>query len=124
MKTTASLGVLALGIGLSASAAAADIGIQTEPPSPAVANAWSGPYVGVNLGGAWQSAPSWTYFNPNNGFSFSLTSPGNWGVLGGVQGGYNWQSGALILGVEGDVSRTSLSQTRTAPTMEPGASPE
>jgi outer membrane immunogenic protein len=121
VKPTASLGVLALGIGLSGSAAAADAGKQTEPPSPAVANAWSGPFVGVSLGGAWQSAPSWTYFNPNNGARFSLNGPGNWGVLGGVQGGYNWQSGALILGVEGDVSRTSLNQTRTVPTIGVGS---
>jgi hypothetical protein len=91
VKPSALLGVVALGIGFGGSAAAADIGIQTEPPSPAVANNWSGPYLGVNLGGAWQSAPSWTYFNPNNGARFSLSSPGNWGVLGGVQGGYDWQ---------------------------------
>ena len=121
MKPTASLGLLALGIGLSGSAAAADIGIQTEPPSPTVANAWSGPYVGVSLGGAWQSAPSWTYFNPNNGARFSLTGPGDWGALGGAQGGYNWQSGALVLGVEGHVSGTSLSQTRTVPTIGAGS---
>ena len=121
MKPSALLGVLALGIGFGGSAAAADIGIQTEPPSPAVANNWSGPYLGVNLGGAWQSAPSWTYFNPNNGARFSLSSPGNWGVLGGVQGGYDWQVGALVLGVEGDVSRTSLSETRTVPTIGVGS---
>ena len=121
MKPTASFGVLALSIGLSGSGAAADVAIQTEPSSPAVANTWSGPYVGVSLGGARQFAPSWTYFNPNNGARFSLTSQGNWGVLGGVQGGYNWQSGALILGVEGDVSRTSLSQTRTVPTIGAGS---
>jgi outer membrane immunogenic protein len=117
----ASLGVLALGIGLSENAAAADAGIPIGPPSPVVANNWSGLYLGVNLGGAWQSAPNWTYFNPNNGARFLLTSPGDWGAAGGLQGGYNWQSGALVLGVEGDISRTSLSQTRTTPTIGPGS---
>lgn len=121
MKPTASLGVLALGIGFGGSAAAADIGIQSLPPSPAVAGSWSGPYLGVNMGAASQSAPAWTYFNPNNGARFSLSSPGDWGVLGGVQGGYNWQSGALTFGVEGDVSRTSLGQTRTVPTIGAGS---
>ncbi len=121
MKPAASLGVLALGIGLSGSAEAADIGIQAEPSSPAVANTWSGPYVGVNLGGAWQSAPGWTYFNPNNGARFSLTGPDNGGVVGGAQGGYNWQTGALLVGAEGDISRTSLGQTRTVPTIGVGS---
>jgi outer membrane immunogenic protein len=121
VKPAASLGVLALGIGLSGSAEAADIGIQAEPSSPAVANTWSGPYVGVNLGGAWQSAPGWTYFNPNNGARFSLTGPDNGGVVGGAQGGYNWQMGALLVGAEGDISRTSLGQTRTVPTIGVGS---
>ena len=98
MKPAASLGVLAIGLGLSGSAGAADTGIWTEAP-PVVASDWSGLYVGVDVGATWQSASNWTYFNPNNGARFSLTSPGNWGVLGGVLGGYNWQSGALILGL-------------------------
>ena len=121
MNPVAPLAVLALGIGLSQIASAADAGIPIGPPPPVTANNWSGLYLGVNLGGAWQSAPNWTYFNPNNGASFLLTSPGDWGAAGGLQGGYNWQSGALVLGVEGDVSRTSLSQTRTTPTIGPGS---
>ena len=120
MKPAASLGVLAFGIGLSGSAWAADMGIQTGVPSPVASN-WSGLYAGVNLGAAWQSAPGWTYFNPNNGARFALTGPADWGVLGGAQGGYNWQSGALVFGVEGDLSRTSLSQTRTVPTIGAGS---
>jgi outer membrane immunogenic protein len=120
VKSAAFLVALALGVGISGSAAAADIGVQTGP-SLTVANAWGGLYAGVSLGGAWQSAPSWTYFNPNNGARFSLTGPGDWGALGGVQGGYNWQSGALVLGVEGDISRTSFGQTRTVPTIGAGS---
>ena len=124
MKPTAPLGVVALGIGFGGSAAAADIGIQTEPPSPAVANNWSGPYLGVNLGGAWQSAPSWTYFNPNNGARFSLSSPGNWGVLGGVQGGYDWQS-ARWFSASRAMSRGRLSvKPGRSPQSASGASPE
>lgn len=122
MKPAASLVVLALAAGISGNAAAADMGVPTGP-SQAVANAWSGLYAGVNLGAAWQSAPGWTYFNPNNGARFLLTGPGDWGALGGLQGGYNWQFGALVLGVEGDISRTSLGQTRTAPQSARGASP-
>jgi outer membrane immunogenic protein len=120
VKPAASLVVLALAAGISGNAAAADMGVPTGP-SQAVANAWSGLYAGVNLGAAWQSAPGWTYFNPNNDARFSLTGPGDWGALGGVQSGYNWQSGALVLGVEGDISRTSLGQTRTTPTIGAGS---
>jgi outer membrane immunogenic protein len=86
-----------------------------------VASDWSGLYAGVDVGATWQSASNWTYFNPNNGARFSLTNRDNWGVLGGVQGGYNWQSGALIFGVEGDASRASLSETRTVPTIGAGS---
>jgi len=121
VKPAASFGVLALGLGLSGGAAAADMGIQTAAPPPAVASDWSGLYAGVNVAAAWQSASNWTYFNPNNGARFSLTNRDNWGVLGGVQGGYNWQSGAFIFGVEGDVSRASLSETRTVPTIGAGS---
>ena len=99
MKPAASFGVLAVGLGLSGGAAAADMGIQTAPPPPAVASDWSGLYAGVNVAAAWQSASNWTYFNPNNGARFSLTNRDIGGVLGGVQGGYNWQSGALFSGL-------------------------
>src|SRR6478609_12037709 len=56
---------------------------------PLNAYSWAGPYLGGNLGYAWGSVDN----NPTNPSGFS----------GGVQAGYNWQSGPLVFGVEGDL---------------------
>src|SRR5258707_14587422 len=107
---------LALGVGLIQIAA----GAVTAAPVAAVTNNWSGVYIGAHVGGAWQSAPDWTYFNPNNGATFSLTQSGNLGAAGGLQGGYNWQlAPSWLFGIEGDISWTSLGQTRAVPTLGP-----
>ena len=118
MKAASSLAVLGLAGGLAGNAAAADMGI---PAPPATAVNWTGLYAGVSLGATWRSAPPWTSFNPNNGARFSLTGPGEWGALAGVFSGCDWQSGAIVLGLEGDVSWTSLGQTRTVPTIGVGS---
>lgn len=72
MQRIVSLAALILGVGLSAIPAAAVM----VAPAAAFTSGWSGVYIGAHLGGAWQSGSDWTYFNPNNGASFSLT-PGN-----------------------------------------------
>ena len=121
----ASLAVLALSEQASARLRpAADAGIPIGPPSP------SDP---LTTGAASISASSWAERgNPRRTGPTSIRTtardsvdqPSDWGAAGGLQGGYNWQSGAIILGVEGDISRTSLSQTRTVPQPPvPGASP-
>jgi outer membrane immunogenic protein len=67
---------------------------------------WKGFYVGGNLGGAWNTTcDSWT---PNNGNGISnpaiatafynRTCPNNSTFIGGVQIGYNFQSGQLVWG--------------------------
>ena len=71
---------------------------------------WSGFYVGANFGGAW-----------TNG---SLNIPGNnlYGgtteFIGGFQGGYNFQAGHLLLGVEGEFDWASFNHPAlSAPTL-------
>ena len=102
----ASLGVLALATG----AQAADLGpptVNKSPPLPP--RSWTGFYVGANVGAAWgHSAIS------NDPGPLWLTAPGNanaTNVIGGVQGGYNWQINNVVLGVEGDFSLTGISQS-------------
>jgi outer membrane immunogenic protein len=51
---------------------------------------WSGPYLGGQLGYQWSSATN----NP--------ARPS--GIAGGVRGGYNWQSGSVVFGVEADLN--------------------
>ena len=57
------------------------------PPPPLLPCLWLGPYVGANAGFQWTSNVG--------GFSPS-------GLTGGIQGGYNWQNGPFVYGVEAD----------------------
>jgi len=92
---------------LSGSATAADLGRRypaAEQPNPAapVGTSWSGFYIGGNLGAA---------FNPNDlsikdlseEQDLSLKFSNDTEIMGGVQGGYNWQMGTWVVGVEGDI---------------------
>lgn len=58
---------------------------------------WIGPYIGGNIGYGWGGVSN-TSANPN-------------GVMGGVQGGYNWQYDAFVFGLEGDLQGSGASDT-------------
>ena len=58
---------------------------------------WARPYLGGNLGYAWGSVDR----NPTNPSGFA----------GGVQGGYNRQTGQWVFGVEGDIQATAAEDT-------------
>jgi outer membrane immunogenic protein len=64
----------------------------TVPQQPLDWCSWAGPYLGGNLGYAWGDVSS------------ALTKPS--GFVGGIQGGYNWQNGPWVFGVEGDLQVT------------------
>lgn len=53
---------------------------------------WAGPYLGVNLGYQWGKITN------------DPTKPS--GISGGIQAGYNWQSGAFVFGGEIDAQMT------------------
>jgi outer membrane immunogenic protein len=81
---------------------------------------WSGFYSGAELGGAW-SDMHWTYQNANTfnsvgpivlGSAFD-TNPE--GVIGGFVGGYNYQTGPWVLGVEVAALATDADQDRASP---------
>ena len=84
---------------------------------PSAVHNWSGFYTGANAGIAWGS------FDPVtstvvDGTIGSATAPlfnaaghqtaGPFGFGGGVQGGYNWQSGNWLAGIEGDIDYLHL----------------
>jgi len=100
-------------------ALAADLPLKAPPPSAApVAPTWTGFYVGAHAGAALQSVPDWSFVDPNQlpstftGATLSGDSNRS-GAVGGMQGGYNWQfSPAWVVGVEGDMSWTSLRDHR------------
>ncbi|WP_181170224.1 MULTISPECIES: outer membrane protein [unclassified Mesorhizobium] len=62
---------------------------------------WSGAYVGGHAGYAWGRTK---YNDPLVFDEISFLRKDGDGFLGGVQAGYNWQDGAVVYGIEGDVS--------------------
>jgi outer membrane immunogenic protein len=105
-------------------AQAADLPTRKEAPAPVFVPppfTWTGFYVGANVGGIFSSGSrSANLFVPAS-FPFPLANyfpgglgSGQSGVIGGGQAGYNWQTGAFVLGVETDFQGTSLGKTFNA----------
>jgi outer membrane immunogenic protein len=85
----------------SGEAFAADMAVKAPPPPPpAPLPTWTGFYFGGNVGGGWSKQTFIDNFSAPFGATDSTPKPS--GVVGGVQGGYNYQINWLLLGVEGD----------------------
>jgi len=101
MNRLVSGAVALIAAGWTASAQAADLPYGSHPPytvnQPLNVYSWAGPYLGANLGYAWGSVDH----NPTKPSGFS----------GGAQGGYNWQTGPWVFGVEGDIQATGANDT-------------
>jgi outer membrane immunogenic protein len=93
------LGAVALtAAGWTASAQAADLPYAAYTANPPPGGfSWARPYIGGNLGYAWGSVDN------------NLTRPS--GLSGGVQAGYNWQTGSWVFGVEGNIQATGAEDT-------------
>ena len=102
-------------------AQAADLPTRKEAPAPIFVPppyTWTGFYIGLNAGGIFTSGSrSADLFAPAS-LSFPLASylpgglgSGQTGFIGGGQAGYNWQTGAFVLGVETDFQGTTASKT-------------
>jgi len=93
---------------LAGSASAADLPSRKEAPIfiPPPIFSWTGPYVGLNIGGGWLDRNNnnnwgWGWNNNNNN--------NNSGVVGGVQLGWNYQLSPLfVVGLETDFQGTSI----------------
>jgi opacity protein-like surface antigen len=66
---------------------------------------WAGPYIGGNVGySAGRSKTTGAFSDPTGAALFATASTENLsGVIGGIQGGYNWQWGNWVAGIEADV---------------------
>jgi outer membrane immunogenic protein len=73
---------------------------QAQSPSP-----WEGFYAGINAGGLWSSTAASIVEN-NTGGGFNGTGSG---FVGGVQGGYNYLLGPVLLGAEIDFQGSTMS---------------
>lgn len=98
--------IVAAGLALAATAglgaaSAADLpyrGNYNAPYAPPMAAfSWMGPYIGANLG---------YHFGK---ITHNPTDPS--GVAGGLQAGYNFQNGPLVLGLETDIQLSGASDT-------------
>jgi outer membrane immunogenic protein len=114
----ASVGAFAL---TGSAAFAADLPSQAPPPvylPPAPIFTWTGIYLGGQIGYAWASGNNnFTGFDPffAGGTFLSTNLGGNpSGVIGGGNVGYNYQINQWVLGIEGSVDGTSLSNTAAA----------
>lgn len=76
-------------------------------------SAWTGFYAGV-VAGYGDGETQWT-----DDLGFSTGGFNGSGATLGVTGGYNWQSGRLVYGVEGDVSWANIRATTQGPTCFP-----
>lgn len=74
---------------MSSVANAADIGSYDRAPARVSVYNWQGLYLGGNLGYQWGKVTN-SSINPS-------------GFMGGLQLGYNWQTGQLVYGIETDI---------------------
>ena len=87
-------------------ALAADLPLKAPPPVVAAWN-WSGFYIGGHGGYGWGHNSQTDINDPFFTGKFpTFNVPGfdPKGFLGGVQAGANWQTGAIVTGLEGDLS--------------------
>lgn len=81
---------------------------------------WSGAYAGVHLGHGWADA-DFKDAEYNGGGSFPIVK---WdvydkGLLGGFQGGYNWQSKDIVYGLEGEIGYLDFDKKKFPPGIDP-----
>jgi outer membrane immunogenic protein len=107
MKTIPLSAVLILG--LTAAAGAADLPSRYNPSilSPAPVSTWTGFYVGAQLGYAWGGDQT---VIKAAGFPFTFVAPDHdtSGFVGGVHAGFNYQAGAAVFGLEGDLELAGI----------------
>ena len=100
--------VLVLSAAVASSVVSAPVSAADLPPhhraytvaQPYGQYSWIGPYIGANLGYQFGDATS-TGLDPH-------------GVTGGIQGGYNWQTGPWVFGVEADIQGSGADDTFAA----------
>ena len=115
MMKTVLMSAIALGA-MAVAASAADMPARGSAvaPAPYVAPVftWTGFYLGVNAGAAWHgldNCPTAHTFDGTlvgpviTGYAPACTSDDT-SFTGGVQAGFNWQMGAVVFGLEGDVN--------------------
>jgi outer membrane immunogenic protein len=91
--------------------------MAAEPPvyPPPPIFTWTGPYIGGQIGYAWGTDNTSLFASNSTHFADSTFDSSPRGVIGGAHVGYNLQIDQWVVGLEGTVDGTSLSQTVVAP---------
>jgi outer membrane immunogenic protein len=108
MRLRSFLLATASSVAISSLASAADLAVRPALKAPPPVLTWTGPYIGLNVGAA---RHDWSFTNQGIGDTFWTSSKS--GFIGGVQAGYNWQSGTFVYGVEADFNWLGLKKTDT-----------
>src|SRR5713226_8415509 len=88
-----------------ASASAADLPLRRFAPYQAPVWSWTGFYIGADAGYGWSNVDHSVTVDALN----VSTNPR--GFIGGIYGGYNWQFGQFVAGVETDISWANITAT-------------
>ncbi len=112
-STATALGLIAF-MGMNA-ANAADV-IMEEPPAPMPVEelpvaSWAGPYVGLSAGYGFGGE------SEDESFGNSIDTDG---FVGGAFAGYNWETGGIVAGVEGDVGYSGVEGENAGTEVESG----
>ena len=140
MKWLSRIGIALVVVAAAGAADAADLAVKApapppyKAPPPVVVYNWSGFYVGANAGGAWGKfdPTTTTVFSPIGYFAASSVPAVNAvGVqtinpsafTGGVQAGFNWQTGSVVFGGEIDFNSFHLSGSASGTGVYPCCAP-
>ena len=108
MKARLLIGICAAAFA-AAPAIAADLPMKAPPAPPPVLFSWTGFYIGANIGGKWADI-SHEVTGPATTFTFNRDTTSSF--IGGGQIGYNWQTGAWVFGIEGDIDAQDFHRDR------------
>jgi outer membrane immunogenic protein len=105
---------------LAAPAFAADLGVRAPVMPVEPVPGWTGFYIGGNVGWGWSDQPVNFSGDPHiigpligSGVVASSLASGPSGAIGGVQAGYNWQTGAFVLGIETDIDASAIAKSES-----------
>jgi outer membrane immunogenic protein len=99
---------------LSTPTLAADLPVAAEPVAPAyLPFTWTGFYVGANVGAAFGDSDRDIKISeePDPYEQYGNLGDDDVGLTAGVQAGYNYQMGMLVVGVEGDINYLGLDRS-------------
>ena len=102
-------------------ASAADLAVKAPPMMPVAPYSWTGWYIGANVGAGWgQNNVTLNQIPGFVPFNLPIGQLNTNGFLGGGQLGYNYQTGWVVWGLQGDFDGTGIRGTNSCANTLPG----